>query len=174
MAKDLHGLEWRFRHIYRGTTESMPFYFDLSFPKIHHSNRNCEFVWCEKVWIFTFWFEQGNREGICSPRDGVLSWTRRSLSLAMPCSFLGIESLPSRNFAGALLWFSCYIHYRGEDGELRLGIRRAAQVKGCATFPTLYGQQLNFSSLKDVINSISTRSAFNLFYNPRYCAMPFI
>lgn len=110
LAKDLHGLEWRFRHIYRGQ------------PRRHL--------------LTTGWSAFVNKKKLVSG-DAVL--------------FL-----------------------RGEDGELRLGIRRAAQVKGCATFPTLYEQQLNFSSLKDVVNSISTRSAFNLFYNPRASSSAFI
>ncbi|EXC30555.1 Auxin response factor 3 [Morus notabilis] len=110
VAKDLHGLEWRFRHIYRGQ------------PRRHL--------------LTTGWSAFVNKKKLVSG-DAVL--------------FL-----------------------RAEDGELRLGIRRAAQVKGCATFSTLYGQQLNYSSLKDVVNAISTRSAFNLFYNPRASSSAFI
>lgn len=67
-----------------------------------------------------------------------------------------------------------YLVIRGDDGELRLGIRRAAQVKGCASFPTVYSQQLNYSSLSDVVNAISSRNAFSIYYNPRYYADPFM
>ncbi|PON60648.1 Auxin response factor [Trema orientale] len=110
VAKDLHGLEWRFRHIYRGQ------------PRRHL--------------LTTGWSAFVNKKKLVSG-DAVL--------------FL-----------------------RGEDGELRLGIRKAAQIKGCATFPTLFSQQLNYSSMKDVVNAISTRSAFNLYYNPRASSSAFI
>ncbi|PON46678.1 Auxin response factor [Parasponia andersonii] len=110
VAKDLHGLEWRFRHIYRGQ------------PRRHL--------------LTTGWSAFVNKKKLVSG-DAVL--------------FL-----------------------RGEDGELRLGIRKAAQIKGCATFPTPFSQQLNYSSMKDVVNAISTRSAFNLYYNPRASSSAFI
>jgi len=57
---------------------------------------------------------------------------------------------------------------RGEDGELRLGIRRAAQLKSGSTISTFAGQQLNLSSLLDVVNALSARCAFSVHYNPRY------
>ncbi|KAF3451418.1 hypothetical protein FNV43_RR07513 [Rhamnella rubrinervis] len=110
VAKDLHGLEWRFRHIYRGQ------------PRRHL--------------LTTGWSAFVNKKKLVSG-DAVL--------------FL-----------------------RGDDGELRLGIRRAVQVKGCATFPTLYSQHLNYSSLTDVVNAISSGSAFSIYYNPRASSSEFI
>ncbi|XP_015875203.3 auxin response factor 3 [Ziziphus jujuba] len=110
VAKDLHGLEWRFRHIYRGQ------------PRRHL--------------LTTGWSAFVNKKKLVSG-DAVL--------------FL-----------------------RGDDGELRLGIRRAAQVKDCSTFPTLYSQQLNYSSLTDVVNAISSRSSFSIYYNPRASSSDFI
>jgi len=61
-----------------------------------------------------------------------------------------------------------YFNGRGEDGELRLGIRRAAQLKSGSTISTFAGQQLNHSSLLDVVNALSARCAFSVHYNPRY------
>ncbi|GAV75083.1 B3 domain-containing protein/Auxin_resp domain-containing protein [Cephalotus follicularis] len=110
VAKDLHGLEWRFRHIYRGQ------------PRRHL--------------LTTGWSAFVNKKKLISG-DAVL--------------FL-----------------------RGEDGELRLGIRRAAQLKGGATFPALCSQQLNHSTLVDVVGAISIRSAFNICYNPRASSSEFI
>lgn len=57
---------------------------------------------------------------------------------------------------------------RGGDGELRLGIRRAAEVKiGAAVLPP-NGQQFNASNIAVVVNAISMRSSFDICYNPRY------
>lgn len=52
------------------------------------------------------------------------------------------------------------------DGELRLGIRRAAQVKTSPTFPAS-SHLFNASSITAAVNAISSRSVFNICYNPR-------
>ncbi|GFP97541.1 auxin response factor 3 [Phtheirospermum japonicum] len=103
VAKDLHGTEWKFRHIYRGQ------------PRRHL--------------LTTGWSAFVNKKKLVSG-DAVL--------------FL-----------------------RGGDGELRLGIRRAAQVKTGAKILPHNSQQFKASSLAAVVNAISTRSAFDICYNPR-------
>lgn len=102
MAKDLHGMEWRFRHIYRGQ------------PRRHL--------------LTTGWSGFVNKKKLVSG-DAVL--------------FL-----------------------RGEDGELRLGIRRAAQVKGGGSLSAVGSQHMNHCSLMDVLNAISMRTTFSIYYNP--------
>ncbi|KAE9591698.1 hypothetical protein Lal_00038866 [Lupinus albus] len=109
VAKDLHGQEWRFRHIYRGQ------------PRRHL--------------LTTGWSAFVNKKKLVSG-DAVL--------------FL-----------------------RGEDGELRLGIRRAAQLKS-GTFAVPSSQQLNPSTLVDIVNALSTRCAFRVCYNPRVSSSEFI
>uniref|UniRef100_A0A5B6ZXB6 Auxin response factor n=2 Tax=Davidia involucrata TaxID=16924 RepID=A0A5B6ZXB6_DAVIN len=110
VAKDLHGTEWRFRHIYRGQ------------PRRHL--------------LTTGWSAFVNKKQLVSG-DAVL--------------FL-----------------------RGGDGELRLGIRRAAQVKSGSAFPALCSEQLNVGAITAVFNAISTRSLFNICYNPRASSSEFI
>ncbi|XWS12589.1 hypothetical protein CRYUN_Cryun37aG0103000 [Craigia yunnanensis] len=110
VAKDLHGLEWRFRHIYRGQ------------PRRHL--------------LTTGWSSFVNKKKLVSG-DAVL--------------FL-----------------------RGEDGELRLGIRRAAQIKNCTSFPSLCSQQLNRSTFAEVVHAISMKSVFSIYYNPRASSSEFI
>ncbi|XP_073025936.1 auxin response factor 3-like [Primulina eburnea] len=103
VAKDLHSIEWKFRHIYRGQ------------PRRHL--------------LTTGWSAFVNKKKLTSG-DAVL--------------FL-----------------------RGGDGELRLGIRRAAQIKSGATILAPNSQQFNASSIAAVVNSISMQSTFNICYNPR-------
>ncbi|KAJ6728535.1 AUXIN RESPONSE FACTOR 3 [Salix koriyanagi] len=110
VAKDLHGYEWKFRHIYRGQ------------PRRHL--------------LTTGWSAFVNKKKLVSG-DAVL--------------FL-----------------------RGEDGELRLGVRRAAQVKCGPTFPAPCNHQLNQISFGDVVNAISTRNVFHIYYNPRASSSEFI
>ncbi|XAR66516.1 hypothetical protein NMG60_11012785 [Bertholletia excelsa] len=104
VAKDLHGIEWKFRHIYRGQ------------PRRHL--------------LTTGWSAFVNKKKLVSG-DAVL--------------FL-----------------------RGEDGELRLGVRRAAQFRKSASVPALSSGKLNFSSISAVVDAISTGQMFNISYNPRY------
>ncbi|WJX26702.1 Arf GTPase arf3 [Trifolium repens] len=110
VAKDLHGLEWRFRHIYRGQ------------PRRHL--------------LTTGWSAFVNKKKLVSG-DAVL--------------FL-----------------------RGDDGELRLGIRRAVQLKSSGSFAAPSGMQLDPGSLMDVVNALSKRSAFSVCYNPRVSSSEFI
>ncbi|KAK7302850.1 hypothetical protein RJT34_13747 [Clitoria ternatea] len=110
VAKDLHGLEWKFRHIYRGQ------------PRRHL--------------LTTGWSAFVNKKKLVSG-DAVL--------------FL-----------------------RGDDGELRLGIRRAAQLKSTGSFAVPSGQQLSPATLMDVVNALSTRCAFSVCYNPRVSSSEFI
>lgn len=108
IAKDLHGVEWRFRHIYRGQ------------PRRHL--------------LTTGWSAFVNKKKlVCG--DAVL--------------FL-----------------------RGGDGELRLGIRRATQVKSGAKVAVAYNQQLN--DIAAVVNAVSMKSVFNLCYNPRSSSSDFV
>ncbi|KAL6848662.1 hypothetical protein ACP4OV_021245 [Aristida adscensionis] len=102
VAKDLHGTEWRFRHIYRGQ------------PRRHL--------------LTTGWSAFVNKKKLVSG-DAVL--------------FL-----------------------RGDDGELRLGVRRAAQLKNGSAFPALYSQCSNLGTLANVAHAVATKSVFHIYYNP--------
>ncbi|GMH19538.1 hypothetical protein Nepgr_021379 [Nepenthes gracilis] len=111
IAKDLHGLQWRFRHIYRGQ------------PRRHL--------------LTTGWSAFINKKKLVSG-DAVL--------------FL-----------------------RGADGELRLGIRRAVQIKGnTPPLSALPHKQLNHASLEAAFNAISARRAFSICYNPRPSSSEFV
>ncbi|XP_010538186.1 PREDICTED: auxin response factor 3-like [Tarenaya hassleriana] len=107
VARDLHGLEWRFRHIYRGQ------------PRRHL--------------LTTGWSAFVNKKKLVSG-DAVL--------------FL-----------------------RGDDGQLRLGVRRAAQIKGAAPLST---QNLHLWNFAEVAPSISSKSVFSIYYNPKSSWSDFI
>ncbi|KAJ4977273.1 hypothetical protein NE237_002379 [Protea cynaroides] len=110
IAKDLHGVEWKFRHIYRGQ------------PRRHL--------------LTTGWSAFVNRKKLVSG-DAVL--------------FL-----------------------RGGNGELRLGIRRASQVKAGIPFSGLCSQSLNLSTFAAIAKAVSTKSVFHVSYNPRATQSEFI
>ncbi|KAL0774923.1 hypothetical protein Bca101_040075 [Brassica carinata] len=56
---------------------------------------------------------------------------------------------------------------RGDDGKLRLGVRRAAQFEGASAFSTQYNQNTNHNNFSVVAHAISSNSAFNIYYNPK-------
>jgi len=110
VAKDLHGTEWKFRHIYRGQ------------PRRHL--------------LTTGWSAFVNKKKLVSG-DAVL--------------FL-----------------------RGEDGVLRLGVRRAAQLKNVNLIPALHNQCSNHRNLGNVTQAVALRTVFHICYNPRLSQSEFI
>ncbi|XP_040379970.1 auxin response factor 2 [Oryza brachyantha] len=110
VAKDLHGTEWRFRHIYRGQ------------PRRHL--------------LTTGW-------------SGFI--TKKKLISGDAVLFL-----------------------RGEDGELRLGVRRAAQLKNVTPFPALHNQISSTTSLSEVAHAVAVKNIFHIYYNPRLSQSEFI
>ncbi|KAJ6808924.1 auxin response factor 15-like isoform X2 [Iris pallida] len=110
VAKDLHGTEWRFRHIYRGQ------------PRRHL--------------LTTGWSAFVNKKKLVSG-DAVL--------------FL-----------------------RGNNGDLRLGIRRAAQLKGGLPYSAVCSQNSSPGTLAAVADAVTTKSVFHIFYNPRASPSEFI
>ncbi|XP_050213358.1 auxin response factor 4 isoform X2 [Mercurialis annua] len=110
VAKDLHGVEWRFRHIYRG-----------------------------------------------QPRRHLLT-TGWSI-------FVSQKNLVSGD---AVLFL------RGDDGELRLGIRRAVRPRNGLP-DSVIGKQNSYPSvLSPVAIAISTKSMFNVLYSPRASHADFV
>ncbi|KAK3161532.1 hypothetical protein QOZ80_1BG0078280 [Eleusine coracana subsp. coracana] len=110
VAKDLHGTEWKFRHIYRGQ------------PRRHL--------------LTTGWSAFVNKKKLVSG-DAVL--------------FL-----------------------RGEDGVLRLGVRRAAQLKNIPPAPALQNQCSGTRNLENVAGAVAMKTIFHIYYNPRLSQSEFI
>ncbi|XP_061359025.1 auxin response factor 4-like isoform X2 [Gastrolobium bilobum] len=110
IAQDLHGVEWKFRHIYRG-----------------------------------------------QPRRHLLT-TGWSI-------FVSQKNLVSGD---AVLFL------RGENGELRLGIRRAVRPRNGLPESIVGPQNCYPSFLSSVANAISTKSMFHVFYSPRASHADFV
>ncbi|KAL5229051.1 hypothetical protein ABZP36_017316 [Zizania latifolia] len=110
VAKDLHGANWRFRHIYRGQ------------PRRHL--------------LTTGWSSFVNKKKLVSG-DAVL--------------FL-----------------------RGDDGELRLGVRRATQLKNEAIFKAFISDSSKMHTLSAVVDSLKHGNVFHICYNPRATVSEFV
>jgi auxin response factor len=57
---------------------------------------------------------------------------------------------------------------RGDDGELRLGVRRAIQLKNDALFKDFSCDSSRRHTLSTVVDSFKHRSVFHISYNPRF------
>jgi hypothetical protein len=57
---------------------------------------------------------------------------------------------------------------RSENGELRLGIRRAIRPRNGLPESIVGNQNCYPNFLSSVANAISTKSMFHVFYSPRY------
>ncbi|EPS71572.1 hypothetical protein M569_03184, partial [Genlisea aurea] len=122
VAKDLHGTEWKFRHIYRGQ------------PRRHL--------------LTTGWSAFVNKKKLVSGDAVLFLRHMKFLTLRFTVNNVAV------NGSG--------------DGELRLGIRRAVQVKsGGASSVLALNSQLFNSCISTVANALSARSTFEIFYNPR-------
>eukprot|EP01018_Ginkgo_biloba_P029355 Gb_31132 [translate_table: standard] len=110
VAKDLHGIDWRFRHVYRGQ------------PRRHL--------------LTTGW--------------SVFVSHKRLLS------------------GDAVLFL------RGENGELRLGIRRAARQQNSIPSSVLSSQSMHLGVVAAAAHAVATKSMFHIFYNPRTSPAEFV
>ncbi|XP_057966281.1 auxin response factor 4-like isoform X2 [Malania oleifera] len=110
VATDLHGFEWRFRHIYRGQ------------PKRHLLTSG----WSTFV-------------------------TSKKLVAGDACIFI-----------------------RGENEELRVGIRHVTELYNSAPTALLSGQSMQHGILASAVYAISARSMFTVYYRPWTCPSEFI
>ncbi|KAH7316362.1 hypothetical protein KP509_21G089900 [Ceratopteris richardii] len=110
VARDLHGVEWRFRHIFRGQ------------PRRHL--------------LTTGW--------------SVFVSTKRLV-------------------AGDTVLF-----LRGKKGEIWLGIRRSSRPPSCKRMSVLPSQSMHMGVLAAAAHALSTKTMFNVYYNPRTSPAEFV
>uniref|UniRef100_A0A452ZJQ0 Auxin response factor n=1 Tax=Aegilops tauschii subsp. strangulata TaxID=200361 RepID=A0A452ZJQ0_AEGTS len=63
---------------------------------------------------------------------------------------------------------------RGDDGELRLGVRRAVQLRNEALFRAVNSNESKLHTLSAVASSLENRSIFHVCFDPRSGASEFI
>ncbi|KAJ7554044.1 hypothetical protein O6H91_06G123500 [Diphasiastrum complanatum] len=111
IAKDLHGVEWKFRHIYRG-----------------HPKRHL---------LTTGW-----------------------------SIFVSQKKLVAGD---------AVIFLRGENGELRLGVRRSIRQQSSVTSSSLLSSHsMHLGVLAAAAHAVSTKTMFSIFYNPRASPAEFV
>lgn len=58
--------------------------------------------------------------------------------------------------------------YRGDDGQLRLGVRRAVQLRNEALFEPVNSSDSKLRILSSVASSLENKSVFHICFNPRF------
>lgn len=101
-------------------------------------------------------------------------WKFRHIYRGQPCRHLLTTGWSAFVNKKKLVCGDAVLFLRGDDGVLRLGIRRATQVKVASGLPAFCTQQFNNFDFATVVNSISRRSSFSVYYNPRGGSSEFI
>ncbi|KAG6481081.1 hypothetical protein ZIOFF_057673 [Zingiber officinale] len=143
VAKDVHGTEWRFRHIYRGKL-SKSSYFETRLS-----------LACCTVPEPSKFGASANK--LCQPRRHLLT--------------TGWSAFVNRK---KLILGDAVLFLRGNDGVLRLGVRRATQSKSSINALAHISRNLNLATLAVVADSVPTRKIFHIYYDPRGSSSGFI
>lgn len=57
--------------------------------------------------------------------------------------------------------------FRGETGELRVGVRRLAQKQSTMPASVISGQSMHLGVLATASHAVNTNSLFTVYYKPR-------
>uniref|UniRef100_A0A6N2KWR4 Auxin-responsive protein n=1 Tax=Salix viminalis TaxID=40686 RepID=A0A6N2KWR4_SALVM len=162
VAKDLHENEWRFRHIFRG---NHPIPNDLvitSNTPVVGSYSNLPPI-CECI---------GTPFSIilCCCDDGVnllqLSFHAFSFSFQVD----GVCLLSSKRLVAG----DAFIFLRGENGELRVGVRRAMRQQSNVPSSVISSHSMHLGVLATAWHAVSTGTLFTVYYKPRTSPAEFI
>ncbi|TXG50721.1 hypothetical protein EZV62_023245 [Acer yangbiense] len=126
VAKDLHGYEWRFKHIFRG--------------------KEC----CASVLLFA----ANNR--FKSTKEA-LTYNR----MEYVCYFQEISCW------GYLCILETDGLSRGEDGDLRVGVRRLGHQQSSMPSSVISSQSMHLGVLATASHAVATRTRFVVYYKPR-------
>ncbi|MBA0685539.1 hypothetical protein Goari_013195, partial [Gossypium aridum] len=133
VSKDLHGNEWRFRHIFRGNTSSQ-----LVIMLIDNAQWSCSTE-----------FRQPRRHLLQS------GWS----------VFVSSKKLVAGD---------AFIFLRGENGELRVGVRRALRQQGNVPSSVISSHSMHLGVLATAWHAYTTRTIFTVYYKPRTSPAEFI
>lgn len=128
---------------------------------------------------------QGNRVGICFRVVGVFSWAQKDWLQEMLLYSWGLmfffylchdsyyrrrkKNHDSRLSERVNYFIGCLFADRGENGELRVGVRRAMRQHGNVPSSVISSHSMHLGVLATAWHAISTGTMFTVYYKPRYC-----
>lgn len=116
---------------------------------------------------------QVNLGGTCFKVAGVFLLAPRGLLQGMLSYFSGWFTLPFKS-ESCFSWFvskiGYYVTLRGENGELRVGVRRAMRKQDNVPSSVISSHSMHLGVLATAWHAISTGTMFTVYYKPR-CAL---
>lgn len=185
VAKDLHGFEWRFKHIFRGICWIF-FYFiclviDQRLQILSWIHEFFGIFFCDQRFLVICFCSFTDINGAGQPRRHLLTtgWstfvTSKRLVVGDAFVFLRYVSLQEKV---SLFSFHrmcgvknmCF--YRGESGELRVGVRRLAKQQIMVPSSVISTRSMYLGVLATASHAISTGTLFVVYYKPRLELLP--
>ena len=162
VAKDLHANEWRFKHIFRGNCSLIVFSPSrlLSYSIVY--SIHCDW------WVH--WISGQPRRHLLQSGWSVFVSSKR-LVAGDAFIFLRFVLPWIRVFdcTGLLLWNGANLGIcRGENGELRVGVRRAMRQQGNVPSSVISSHSMHLGVLATAWHAISTGTIFTVYYKPRF------
>lgn len=178
VAKDLHGYEWRFKHIFRGKNVVYICAIYLLMGNMLESYRHRRRKNYHIMRMWNSFLTPSNRLSLGQPRRHLLTtgWSTfvTSKRLVAGDSFVFLRySLFCDFFSSYYCILSVTIwratlNYRGDNEELRVGVRRLARQQSSMPPSVISSQSMHLGVLATASHAITTHTRFVVYYKPRY------
>ncbi|GFZ17321.1 auxin response factor 2 [Actinidia rufa] len=146
VAKDLHGNEWCFRHIFRGDG------LIISYVRAHSEKCVLLVPGLSEVFVGTI---VERKSGLC---EDLGCQPRRHLLQSGWSVFVSSKRLVAGD---------AFIFLRGENGELRVGVRRAMRQQGNIPSSVISSHSMHLGVLATAWHAYTTGTIFTVYYKPR-------
>jgi len=171
MAKDLHGIEWKFRHIFRGKQFFFPFnsaLLCLQWLGLLHNllNTILNAGQPKRHLLTTGWSVFVSAKRLVAGDSVLFIWYVHTSGIPNNHVFsLFFLSFQSDSFF--LVDFMSHCVVRNDNNQLLLGIRRANRPQTVMPSSVLSSDSMHIGLLAAAAHAASTNSRFTIFYNPR-------
>ncbi|KAK3042499.1 hypothetical protein RJ639_000223 [Escallonia herrerae] len=183
VAKDLHGNEWRFRHIFRG---------NIQYAAGHHLLGHCVTMRSLKQY-YVYGDMKYRGGGAFTANTELLRFLFECLVIRDKASVLTalhfLHNLPNAGqprrhllqsgwsvFVSSkrLVAGDAFIFLRGETGDLRVGVRRALRQQANVPSSVISSHSMHLGVLATAWHAIQTGTMFTVYYKPRTSPAEFI
>ncbi|RYR25063.1 hypothetical protein Ahy_B02g058697 isoform C [Arachis hypogaea] len=165
IARDLHDVEWKFRHIFRGQPKRHLLTTGWSVfvsAKRLVAGDSVLFIWNEKNQLL-LGIRRANRPQTVMP-SSVLSSDSMHIGLLAAAA----------HAAATNSCFTVFYNPRNEKNQLLLGIRRANRPQTVMPSSVLSSDSMHIGLLAAAAHAAATNSCFTVFYNPRASPSEFV
>lgn len=188
VAKDLHGQEWRFKHIFRGiglilfsliclwptkvtvlfVTQNIVNSLFCHIIELEKKRRSCVL----QIHVFVeFWLTGQPRRHLLTTGWSTFVASKKLASgdalILMRLMLLRKKAVFLPLFWSAYAWDFESLLCRGENDELRVGVRRLVHRQNTMPSSVISSHSMHVGVLATASHAISTHSLFTVYYKPR-------